>query len=136
MQGFIHRYPITIKESYLDSFHHVNNAMYLTLFEDARWDMISKAGFDRDYMHKHQIGPVIIEINIRYLKELLLGDNIIITTQTTAYSNKMGTLQHTMLRGDEVCCTSDIKISLWDLSSRKLIAPTNEWLRAIGWQVD
>lgn len=134
MQGLIHRYPITIKESYLDSFGHVNNAMYLTLFEEARWDMITQLGFGLDFITQHQIGPVIIEINIRYLKELLLGDEILITSQTISYVKKIGTLQHAMLRGEELCCTAQVKIALWDLTERKLIAPTTEWLHAIGWQ--
>ena len=38
-------YPVTIKEVYLDTFGHMNNAMYLTLFEEARWEFITQRGF-------------------------------------------------------------------------------------------
>ncbi len=38
-------YEVLILESYLDSFGHVNNAAYLTLFEEARWDFITKNGY-------------------------------------------------------------------------------------------
>ena len=43
--ALIFRYPLTILEKHLDSFGHVNNATYLHLYEEARWDFITKRGF-------------------------------------------------------------------------------------------
>ena len=45
MDSTIFSYPLIIKEMDLDTFGHVNNARYLTLFEDARWDLITKNGY-------------------------------------------------------------------------------------------
>jgi acyl-CoA thioester hydrolase len=45
MNHKIHTYPLTIKETYLDTFGHVNNAMYLALLEEARWDLITTNGY-------------------------------------------------------------------------------------------
>ena len=36
---------IVISEAHLDSFGHLNNARYLELFEQARWDLITEGGF-------------------------------------------------------------------------------------------
>lgn len=38
-------YELTIKEHHLDTFGHVNNAVYLELFEEARWEFISENGY-------------------------------------------------------------------------------------------
>ncbi len=38
-------YDVLILESHLDTFGHVNNAAYLTLFEESRWDFITKNGY-------------------------------------------------------------------------------------------
>ena len=38
-------YYLIIRESHLDTFGHLNNATYLQLFEEARWDYITNRGF-------------------------------------------------------------------------------------------
>lgn len=132
MRSPIFTYPVLIKESYLDTFGHVNNAMYLSLLEEARWDLITKNGFGLEEMRKSGLGAVILDIKLRFLKELLLREEIIITTQLVSYEKKIGIIAHTIMRGDELCCSAEITLGLWDLKERKLIPPTPEWLRAIG----
>src|ERR1700722_14191114 len=124
-------YPLLIKEQHLDSFGHVNNAAYLTLFEEARWDMITKGGFGMKTMQKLSIGPTILEINVRFMKELLLRDEIIIASKAVSYEKKVGVLNQQMLRNNEVCCTADLKVGLFNMQERKLIMPTPEWLKAV-----
>lgn len=125
-------YPITIKESYLDTFGHVNNATYLTLMEEARWDLITKNGFGLAYIQETGLGPTILEINIRFLRELRLRDEVVIETKMLSYDKKIGRLSQRMMRGDEVCCEAEFVIALFSLKERKLILPTPEWLRAVG----
>ncbi len=38
-------YDTQIKEHHLDSFGHVNNATYLSLYEEARWESITENGY-------------------------------------------------------------------------------------------
>lgn len=66
----IHSYPLIIKETCLDSFNHVNNAVYLTLFEEARWDLLTTNGYDLKKIKETGLGPVILEINLKFSKEL------------------------------------------------------------------
>ncbi|TAK73066.1 MAG: acyl-CoA thioesterase [Gammaproteobacteria bacterium] len=126
-------YPVTIKEQYLDLFGHMNNSAYLVLFEEARWELITKRGYGVAKMKSTGIGPTILEINIQYLKELLLRDAVVIETQLVSYEKKIGKILQKMKRGDEICCIAELTIGLFDLRSRKLIPPTDEWLNAIGW---
>lgn len=132
MDAKIFSFPVKIKESYLDVFGHVNNAMYLTLYEEARWDIISKNGFGLDKIKDSGLGPTILEINIRFLKELLLNDNITIITQLHSYAGKIGIIKQKMMRGNDECSIAEFTIGLFSLKERKLVAPTPEWLKAIG----
>lgn len=132
MPSKIATYPILIKEAYLDTFGHVNNATYLNLFEEARWDLLTKNGFGLKKIQAEHIGPVILEINIKFLKELYLRDEVIIETQLDSYEGKIGKLKQRMLRNGEVCCTIELIVALFDLKQRKIIMPTPEWLRAVG----
>lgn len=124
-------YPIIIKESYLDTFSHMNNATYFTLFEEARWELITKNGYGLQKVVDTGLGPTILEMNIRYMKELTLRDEVIIETQLLSYKSKIGKLRQQMVRAGEVCCVVEITIALFDLAKRKLVLPTEEWLRAL-----
>lgn len=128
----MHKYPLIIKEINLDLYRHVNNATYLTLLEDARWDFINSHGYGFAKILETGLGPVVLEITIRYLKELRLRDEIVIETKMVSYEKKIGKMRQEMVRGGDICCTADITFGLFDLNERKLILPTPEWLKGIG----
>lgn len=132
MSTTIHRYPLMIRESDLDVFGHVNNATYLTLFEEARWQIITERGFGLKHVMTTGIGPVILEINIKYIKELQVREEVVIESESLPYENKVGRLNQRMMRGDEVCSVAEITYALFSLKERKIILPTEEWLHAVG----
>ena len=51
-------YTVMIKENHLDTFGHVNNAAYLTLYEEARWDFITKNGYGLEVIQNEKKGPM------------------------------------------------------------------------------
>lgn len=132
MNAKVFSYPLIIQEVYLDTFGHVNNAAYLILFEEARWDFITKNGYGLKKIQESQLGPTILEIKLAFFKELRLREKITIETQMISYEKKIGKLSQKMIRDGEVCCHAEIVIALFDLVARKLVLPTPEWLRAVG----
>jgi|694.fasta_scaffold85113_3 YbgC/YbaW family acyl-CoA thioester hydrolase len=134
--GQIYKYPVTIKEVYLDAYGHVNNTAYLTLFEEARWDLITKNGYGFEKIKETGFGPVLLEVSMRYLKELCARDEIVIESQMISYEKKVGKMTQVMKRGEEVCCTAEFKIGFFNIRERKLALPTPEWIKAIGLSSD
>lgn len=126
-------YEFQVLESHLDTFGHINNATYLTLFEQARWEMIESRGFGLARIHEVQIGPTILEINIKYKREIKNREKIIIRTQLKEIKGKLCILSQKMLNKDnKICCEFEMTCGLFDMKKRKLINPTQEWLHAIG----
>jgi len=121
-----------VAKAHLDSFGHVNNAMYLMLFEQARWKIINSKGYGLEKIKETALGPTILEINIRFLKELLLGESITIESQVTFLKNRIGVMTQKMFRDEVLCCVADFRIGLFDIKARKLVKPTHDWLEAIG----
>jgi acyl-CoA thioester hydrolase len=122
-----------IQETHLDFFGHMNNARYLELFEQARWDIITKNGFGLVKIKETGQGPVILEVNLKFLKELYARTNIKISVECTEYNGKIGKLKQQMLNDkNEVCAELVVVFGLFDLKTRKLIAPSDDWKRAIG----
>lgn len=132
MESNIFFYPLIIKEQHLDTFGHVNNATYLTLFEEARWDLITTNGYGLNKIIETSLGPTILEIKLNFLKEIFLRDQITITTQLISYENKIGKLLQKMLRDKVICTQAEFTFALFDLNKRKLVNPTSDWLQAIG----
>jgi thioesterase-3 len=127
----IFTYPTIIKEVDLDLFGHMNNAAYLSLFEEARWDLITKNGYGLQKIRDTQIGPTILEINIRFMRELHARDEIIVETQLIEQNKKIGRIRQRILRGGVECCVAEFVIALFSLKERKIIQPTEEWLNAL-----
>ena len=70
MQVTVHEYELLIHEAHLDTFGHVNNAKYLEVLEEARWDFITRNGYGLDEVVRTRIGPTILEINLRFQREI------------------------------------------------------------------
>ncbi len=133
MLGAAHHYEVLIREGHLDTFGHVNNARYLDIFEEARWDLITRNGFGMKEIQSRQIGPTILEINLKFVRELRNRELVTIKSWTDSYGGKVGKLVQQMLNeAGELCCEGVFVIGLFDVRARKLISPTPEWLRAIG----
>ncbi|MDP3560424.1 MAG: acyl-CoA thioesterase [Legionellaceae bacterium] len=129
----IFRYPILIKERHLDTFHHVNNATYLELLEEARWDFLNASGFELKKIHEMGTGPIVLECHIKFLKELTLRQSIVIESQVLSYEKKIGVMRQDIFDEQAVLCSqAKITFGFFDMKARKLILPSSQWLEAIG----
>ena len=119
---------------HLDSFGHVNNASYVMLYEEARWDFITKNGYGLDYILEHQIGPVILDLNVRFKRELMNREPIKITSQTIeVLSSKILILEQILYKQDgKIASEAKFTVGLFDMKERKLTESTPEWLQAVG----
>lgn len=126
-------YEVIVRESHLDTFGHVNNAAYLTLFEEARWDFITKNGYGLKRVQELQQGPIVLELNIKFKKELTLREKIQITLELVDYRGKISHFRQEMIKEDGTVATElELTFGLFDLKARRLIDPTTEWRKAIG----
>ena len=133
MIGEVFDYPILIREAHLDTFGHVNNATYLQILEEARWDLITKNGYGLAKVRETKQGPTILEIKIKFLKELTLRQQVIIKTQAISYVKKVGVLKQWIEDSNgSIYAEAEFVYGLFDVRERKLVLPTKEWLRAVG----
>jgi len=129
----LHEKAIVISEAHLDSFGHMNNARYLELFEQARWDLITERGFGMDTIRRTRTGPTILEIQVKFLRELAPREPVVIRTDFVSYQRKIGRLRQVIVKADGTpACEGVFVFGLFHLDERKLIEPTPEWLHAVG----
>jgi len=128
------KYQFQVLEGHLDTFGHVNNATYLELYEEARWQFITEGGFGLDKIKETKIGPVILEINLKFKKELTNRETITIESKSISNDSRLVMeLSQKMIKDNgDVASTLELKVGVMDLTKRRLIEPPKEWLHAIG----
>lgn len=128
-----HEKHVFISEAHLDTFGHLNNARYLELFEQARWDLITERGFGIDVIRRMRHGPTILQVELKFLRELTAREPILIRTELLDYERKVGHLCQRMIKADgAVACEATFTFALFHLDERRLIEPTPEWAYAVG----
>ncbi len=87
-------YQLTVRGYELDSFGHVNNAVYLQYAETALWNFYKTTGI-LSILEGEELFPVIMESSQRYIHELHLLDEVRIDTEVScsggivSYKHKM-----------------------------------------------
>ena len=122
-------YPVTILEHHIDSLGHVNNATYVKLYEEARWDFCHQAGFGMDWVMREEKGFVVLGLDLKFKKEIRLREKITIHSQMGKVSrNLIVTCQQKMLsETGETSSTLNLTFGLMDLKTRKLLNVPKEW---------
>lgn len=130
----VFEYDLMILEKHLDAFGHVNNAIYLELYEEARWDFLTKNSYGLDKILKERLAPVIIDLKVSYKKEIKNRTKIKILTNFVDMKNPLVMiLEQKMINEDEqVVSTKELTMGIMDLDKRRLVRPNDEWKRALG----
>jgi thioesterase-3 len=125
-------YDLVIREHHLDSYGHVNNATYVQILEEARWESITLKGYGYEKVQETKLGPVILEVSVKFRKELKLREKVKVSVDPQPMRGKIGVIKQSILKEDgSVALEGLVTYGMFDLNSRKLVDPTREWLKAI-----
>jgi acyl-CoA thioester hydrolase len=112
----------------VDIYGHVNNAQYLQILETARWDWIEKFGGTRDLVQNLGVGPIVLEINIQFLKELKAEEEILIKSKREVRVGRIFIQEQEIINaGGECACKAVFKMGFLNLQTRRLVEPPFEW---------
>jgi thioesterase-3 len=100
-----HTFEFVVQETHLDSFGHMNNAVYLESFENARWDFIHNRGFGYKHIQQVQIGPTIREIQVKFKRGLRLRQKVKVESFVAVTMEKSESLS-------KKCATKKVNSSL------------------------
>ena len=79
IKNFPHRMSLIVRGYELDSYGHVNNAVYLQYFEQARWEFMKDQGL-LDKINEQKLFLVVVDAHVRYMRESNLFDELVIET--------------------------------------------------------
>jgi acyl-CoA thioesterase FadM len=78
-------------------------------------------------------GPTILDIHMKFLKELAPRETVVIRTELLGYERKVGKMRQSMIKTDgTAACEAIFTFGLFHLDERRLLEPTPEWSHAVG----
>jgi len=92
--------PLAVRTSELDSFGHVNHAVYLTYFEHARFQALKEAGFDWGVLDDRGWAIFVVRVEVDYLAEAKREDELLIHTWADSFRRTSMVLAQEIVRDD------------------------------------
>jgi acyl-CoA thioester hydrolase len=134
MTDFRFHHPIEIRYGDLDPQGHVNNAKYLTYFEQARIYYLIQLGlFNRDQSFM-DVGIIIADIHITFQTPARYDDRIKIGVRTSKIGNKSMTVEQCVMNADtgEMLASGTVILVTFDYREHKTISVPDEWREKIS----
>lgn len=131
MSGEMFSVHVTARNYETDRLGHLNQAVYASWAEHARVELLRCAGVTLP--GPQNLGIVVLEAHIRYLKELRVGDEVDVTCGILFGEGKTFWMDSEFIRADGVLC-ADVraKMGLMDLGTRRLVAEPASRLGALA----
>lgn len=108
----VHRFKAYICYGETDAGGVVYHANYLRLMEYARMDMLKSMHLLSSELSKKGLLFVVYKLDIKFLRPVLLEDEIVIETTVISIEEKRITLRHTILRNGEITTYANICLAL------------------------
>ncbi|WP_309095810.1 acyl-CoA thioesterase [Streptomyces sp.] len=115
--------PVTVRGYETDVQGHLNQAVYLNYAEHARWSLLQAAGISQSALVSSGVGPVALETTIRYKRELLAGDEAMVTCAFTWGGGKTFGIEQAVVKTDGTVAAEISAVGgILDLEKRRLVA--------------
>ncbi|MFD9504226.1 acyl-CoA thioesterase [Streptomyces sp. NPDC060035] len=114
---------VTVRGYELDTQGHLNQAVYLQYAEHARWELLRAAGLPQEKLVADGVGPVQLEVTVKYLRELRGGDRVRVSCTFVYGAGKTFEVVQQIVKEDGTLA-ADIRAigGILDLAARRLIA--------------
>ncbi|SCL44253.1 acyl-CoA thioester hydrolase [Micromonospora citrea] len=116
------RVRVAVRGYELDTQGHLNQAVYLQYGEHARWECLRAAGITQERLLAAGVGPVALEVTLRYLRELRGGDEVDVSCAFRWGEGKTFEIEQDYVRADGVRVATLTGVGgMLDLSARRLV---------------
>ncbi|MCX4904270.1 thioesterase family protein [Streptomyces sp. NBC_00878] len=125
--------PVTVRGYETDVQGHLNQAVYMNYAEHARWSLLQAAGITQAGLAAKGVGPVSLEMTIRYRRELRAGDEVEVTCVFLWGEGKTFRIEQTIRKSDGTVAAEITGVAgVLDLKERKLVADPRDYFRALA----
>lgn len=100
MANKIYRCTLSVRGYELDSFGHVNHAVYVSYLEHARWKLLEEEGILLSHFQEWKRWPVIAKIEVQYIKPAFMNEVLEVRSQIVEHGKTHFSLEQNIYKGD------------------------------------
>ncbi len=133
MPHFRFYHPIEVRYGDLDPQGHVNNAKYLTYFEQARIAYIQHLEL-WDGSDFKGLGVILADVHVTFRVPVCLGQIVKVGVRVTRLGNKSMSMEYSLedaLTGQELAAGSSVQVT-YNYTNEETILIPEKWRRAIA----
>jgi YbgC/YbaW family acyl-CoA thioester hydrolase len=116
--------PIEVRGYELDSFGHVNHAVYVSYMEHARWVLLREDGITLEKFNQWKRWPVIAKLEAKYMKPTYLGDQLVVESKVQDIAGTSFTVTQDIKRGAQIVFQGKVLVVLVDETGKPASIPT------------
>ncbi len=113
-----HQAHVTVRWSELDPYEHVNHAVYLTYFEQARIEALAALGFSMARLKDAGCQIVVTAVDVRFLASAMDGDHLVIETEVLEVRRASTRWHQRIVRSGATLVTLEMTGAITDLEGR------------------
>jgi acyl-CoA thioester hydrolase len=125
-EGLWHRASQRLRYSDNDAVGHVNNAIYATMFEAGRTELMDAAGI---FVRGGPLAGVIVRLEIDFKREMSWPGDVVIESGVARFGTKSVHIRHRLLFKDEIVAEGLAILALIDRETRRAV-PLDDNVRA------
>ena len=132
MYRFFH--PIEVRYGDLDPQGHVNNAKYLTYFEQARVRYLTELGLFSRTQSFSELGVIIADIHIKFEAPVFWGVPLKAGVRTARIGRKSLTIEQCLVdaEGGKVYAVATVVLVAYDYSRHETVPVPENWRQSIS----
>jgi acyl-CoA thioester hydrolase len=133
MSNFRFYHPIEVRYGDLDPQGHLNNAKFVTFFEQARIQYIRHLGLYREGQSFMEIGVILADVHVAYRKPVEWGTPVKVGVRITKIGTKSMTVEQNVVHAEtgEVYAEGEEVMVAFDYYQGKSIPVPQEWRDAV-----
>ncbi|MEX2986042.1 MULTISPECIES: thioesterase family protein [Streptomyces] len=114
---------VTVRGYETDSQGHLNTSVYMQYAEHARWACLEAAGVRQSALLEKGVGPVNLETNLRFHRELRAGDEVRVSCAFSWEGGKTFRVEQRLTKADGTPAADVTSVGgLLDLHTRRLVS--------------
>jgi len=134
MTEFNFYHPMEVRYADIDAQGHMNNAKFLTFFEQARIQYLTHLGLFQREQSFDDIGIILADVHLTFLAPVTWQMPVTIGVKTTRLGNKSMTVLNTLFNAEtgEEMARAEIVLVAYDYRARRTLPIPPVWRETIS----
>jgi len=113
-----YRCTLEVRAYDIDFYRHMNHAVYVSYFEQARWEMLAEEGISLAKFDEWKCWPIVSHVEVSYRRPALMGEKLEIHSTPVKCTGARMVFNHKVFRGSELIAEGQVTLANIDERGR------------------